>query len=75
MDKDSEPLVGGSYLVKDGVRTLIEEPTQDHPAGNCARDADGTPVVLPVPTEAPAAEAAAPAERKARKGANRCSSA
>jgi hypothetical protein len=64
--KDNEPLVGGRYLVKDGVRTLIEEPTRDHPDGNRARNADGKPVAgpdethaNPAPKPAPAAPAAA----------------
>ena len=53
-DPKNEPLVGGRYVVKDGVRTLVEEPTKDHPEGNRAR-----------PDEQPA-EPAKPANRKAR---------
>jgi hypothetical protein len=34
---------GGSYEVRDGKRVLVEPPTADHPDGNRARDADGTP--------------------------------
>lgn len=40
METKNEPLVGGRYVVKDGVRTLVEEPTQDHPEGNRARPAE-----------------------------------
>ena len=53
-DPKNEPLVGGRYVVKDGVRTLVEEPTQDHPEGNRARPAED------------AAEPAEPANRKPR---------
>jgi hypothetical protein len=56
----SEELQGGTYLIKDGQRTLVEPPTADHPEGNCARDADGRPLgagELPVPAAAPARRA------------------
>lgn len=45
--KDGEPLVGGCYVVKEGVRTLVEEPTRPHPEGNRAREASGAPVPSP----------------------------
>jgi hypothetical protein len=64
MNKDNEPLVGGSYLVKDGVRTLTEEPTKDHPEGNRARTADGKPVPAPDETHANPSLAATSAERR-----------
>lgn len=68
MDAKTEPLVGGSYLVKDGVRTLVEEPTKDHPEGNRARDEHGAPVSAPTELDKnPPAEAAAP--KRSRKGA------
>ena len=49
---DSNPEHAGTYVVKDGVRILVEEVTADHPDGNCARPADD---------EAPAADVAVPA--------------
>jgi len=68
------PLVGGRYLVKDGVRTLTEEPTKDHPEGNRAREADGKPVAAPNEIDAnraadpePAAPAVMPPAAKPRK--------
>jgi len=39
---------GGSYAVNDaGELVQKEAPTQDHPEGNRARDADGKPLDLP----------------------------
>ena len=41
-DTTPEPeLTGATYLLKDGIRTVVEPATADHPEGNCARDADG----------------------------------
>lgn len=62
---EDAPLVGGRYVVKDGVRTLVEEPTKDHPEGNRARDEHGKPVAAPDETHANPAPAAAPAEDNA----------
>lgn len=56
----NDPLIGGRYLVKDGVRTLLEEPTKDHPEGNRARDEHGKPVAAPDETHANPAPAAQP---------------
>lgn len=59
---------GGSYKVDaDGRLVRAEAPTQDHPLGNRARDAQGRP--LDAPPESPAAEAspsAAPGEPQPR---------
>ena len=38
------PESGGSYIVENGVRRRVEEPTADHPDGNMNRDADGKPL-------------------------------
>lgn len=38
---------GGRYEIRDGKRVRIEEPTKDHPEGNCAREADGKPIPGP----------------------------
>jgi len=44
-DELKAPVDGGCYVRgKDGVLRKVEEPTQDHPEGNRAREADGTPV-------------------------------
>jgi hypothetical protein len=32
---------GGAFVMKDGKRVRVEEPTRDHPEGNRARDKDG----------------------------------
>ncbi|MGQ9370529.1 hypothetical protein [Azospirillum sp. A39] len=32
---------GGRYVMKDGKRVRVQEPTRDHPEGHGARDADG----------------------------------
>ena len=45
---------GATYLIKDGVRTVLEDATVDHPDGNQARPADDAP------DGAPASAAAAP---------------
>lgn len=36
--------VGGAYVMKDGKRVRVSEPTRDHPEGNRARDKDGKPL-------------------------------
>jgi hypothetical protein len=57
--------MGGSYIVKNGERVLVER-TQDHPEGNCPRAADGTPLDAGVPRKAEAAAAPAkPAQKSA----------
>jgi hypothetical protein len=50
--KEGEPLTGGRYVVKDGVRYLVEESTKEHPEGTRAREADGTPIATPDETHA-----------------------
>lgn len=54
---------GGSYIMKDGKRTRVTEPTKDHPEGNRARDKDGKAL-----DEAPAADAPAPANLRPPRG-------
>lgn len=44
---------GGAYVVKDGKRVRVEEPTKDHPEGNRARDAEGRPLEVAPPPENP----------------------
>jgi hypothetical protein len=46
---------GGTFEVRDGKRILVTPPTQPHPDGDRARNADGKPV-----DETPAAAEAAP---------------
>lgn len=41
---------GGSYLMKDGKRVRVIEPTRDHPEGNRARDKDGRALDTPAPS-------------------------
>lgn len=43
---------GGSYIIdpKTGERQRVEH-TQDHPEGNCARDAEGKPLEQPTQPE------------------------
>lgn len=38
---------GGRYEIRDGKRVRVEEPTKDHPEGNCARDEHGKPFPAP----------------------------
>jgi hypothetical protein len=59
--KDPYAGQGGSYIVKNGKRERVTDPTQDHPEGNCARDADGTPVPPAHHTAKAAGDAEAPA--------------
>lgn len=67
MSKPSpQPATGGSYIVENGVRRRVEEPTRDHPEGNCARESDGCPVGVPSATE-PATEPAATARKEKTK--------
>jgi hypothetical protein len=40
---------GGAYILENGVRCRVEEPTKDHPEGNCARDKDGKVLVFNPP--------------------------
>ena len=40
---------GGTYEMIGGKRVLITPPTPDHPEGNCARDANGAPMVFGEP--------------------------
>lgn len=55
--KDEFAGQGGSYRIgADGKRVRVEAPTQDHPQGNRARDAQGRP--LDVPSEPAPADAA-----------------
>ena len=35
---------GGAYVIRDGKRVRVEEPTKDHPEGNRPRDKDGKPL-------------------------------
>jgi hypothetical protein len=35
------PGQGGDYVIEDGRRIRVGQPTQDHPEGNTARDASG----------------------------------
>jgi hypothetical protein len=52
-DKDEFHGQGGAYIVRDGKRVRVEDPTKDHPDGNRARDKDGNPIEEKRP-EAPA---------------------
>lgn len=53
---------GGTFEVRGGRRVLVTPPTQDHPEGNRAREADGTPINLPAPAaQGPTADAEAAA--------------
>lgn len=45
--------VGGTYHVINGRRVRKEDPTKDHPEGNCARNADGTRVDADAKAAAP----------------------
>lgn len=69
--QDELPQSGGSYVRSpDGVLTLEQEPTKDHPEGNQARDRHGKPLVFDVPGEkkkAPTSSAAGAVERPAEK--------
>lgn len=56
MDASAKPLVGGRYVVEDGVRRLVEEPTAEHPEGNRARESDGAPIGGPEASAAPQKE-------------------
>lgn len=38
------PAEGGSYVIENGVRRRVEEPTQDHPEGNTNRNSAGQAV-------------------------------
>lgn len=38
---------GGRFEIREGKRVRVEEPTKDHPEGNCAREADGKPIPGP----------------------------
>lgn len=49
---------GGSFILKDGKRTRVEEPTKPTDTGG-ARDADGTSMAGTTPPVADAVEAAA----------------
>lgn len=51
MDAPEKPLVGGRYVVENGVRRLVEEPTVEHPEGNRARESDGAPIGEPARVE------------------------
>jgi hypothetical protein len=60
------PAEGGSYVVENGVRRRVEEPTRSHPEGNTNRDAEGRAIDYagqPV-ASGPAASAPAATERK-----------
>lgn len=69
MDTKKEELVGGCYVIENGVRRLVEEPTADHPEGNRAREANGTPVP-PAGTEAGPAAEPEQTTRRARRGSS-----
>lgn len=58
--------MGGAYVMKDGKRVRVEEPTRDHPDGNRARDKDGKPL-----ERAPEPEQPAPAPERPRGGPRR----
>lgn len=62
MKEQTLPAGGGSYIVENGVRRRVEEPTAPHPDGNCAREADGRPVGAAAVT--PAADPAPQAQKK-----------
>ena len=47
---------GGSYIVENGVRRRVEEPTQDHPEGNRPRDTNGRPLDIAPAPEQPASD-------------------
>ena len=65
---DEHKFEGGCYVVKDGVRTRVEEPTQHHKDGDRAREASGKPIVDDsVEKHAPQAAAAEAESAKARK--------
>ncbi len=55
MERDEFHGQGGTYEVREGKRVLVTPPTQSHPEGDRARDADGKPI-----DEAPAAAEATP---------------
>lgn len=40
-DADAFAGEGGCYIIENGVRRRVVEPTKDHPAGNAPRDASG----------------------------------
>lgn len=62
MKEQTLPVGGGSYIVENGARRRVVDPTVPHPDGNCAREADGSPVGAAAP--APAAEPAPQAQKK-----------
>jgi hypothetical protein len=79
-DQDNAPREGGTYEIRDGKRVLVTPATKDHPEGNRAREADGTPVAgaderafnpAPQIDEAAAANAAARASEHAPEPARR----
>jgi hypothetical protein len=43
-EQDQHQGEGGAYVMRDGQRVRVEEPTKDHPEGNRARDASGKPI-------------------------------
>lgn len=49
---DNEPLVAGTYEIRDGKRVLVVEPTKDHPEGNRPRDAAGKPIPTAIEPDA-----------------------
>ena len=57
---------GGAYIVENGVRRCVEEPTKDHPEGNGARDHKGKLLAFDEKPKARshAPAAAAPADKK-----------
>lgn len=60
VDSNEDPYAGraGSWLQDGDQLIVIEQPTQDHPEGNRARAADGTPLDVPaVPAEEPPPDA------------------
>lgn len=66
------PGSGGRYERQaDGSLKLVEPPTQDHPEGNRARDADGQALDAPAPGLGPgqaAGETPAPPRARRKKG-------
>lgn len=49
------PASGGSYVrQKDGSLTRVENPPDEHPAGNAPRGADGTMIGVDTPVSVPA---------------------